>query len=442
MISTTDTIVAIATPRGRGALGMVRLSGGDSIRIVSALTDRTRAFSPRYATLCRVRGIDEVVVTVFRSPASFTGEDVAEITAHGSQVVLDAIVSGAVGHGARLAMPGEFTLRAVLHGRRDLVQAEAVADLIDASTSLQARTAFDQLDGTLTARITGIERVLFDLQARLEASLDFPEEGYRFVEARQVEAELNHALAEVNALLLDGRTGRVVREGATVVLAGRTNAGKSSIFNRLLGRNRAIVAATAGTTRDFVTEQINLDGIAVTLVDTAGMGVAGDVVEAEGMARAVAAHAAADVLLVVVDGSAPVGDDDRALLGDAVGRRHLVVWNKQDLGWSGGMTGGGVAVSALTGLGVDVLRGRLVELLCGGESPRQAPALSNIRHITLLDGVAGLLERAVGASARAAPEEFVLSEISAARGLLEDVTGVRGSEAVLEEIFSKFCVGK
>ena len=442
MISTTDTIVAIATPRGRGALGMVRLSGGDSIRIVSVLTDRTRTFSPRYATLCRVRGIDEVVVTVFRSPASFTGEDVVEITAHGSQVVLDAIVCGAVAHGARLATPGEFTLRAVLHGRRDLVQAEAVADLIDASTRLQARTAFDQLDGTLTARITSIVRVLFHLEARLEASLDFPEESYRFVEAHQVEAELNHALAEVTALLLDGRTGRIVREGATVVLAGRTNAGKSSIFNRLLGRDRAIVAATAGTTRDFVTEQVNLDGIAVTLVDTAGMGVAGDLVEAEGMARAVAAHAAADVLLVVVDGSAPLWDDDRALLSEAVGRRHLVVWNKQDLGSSGGVAGGGVAVSALTGLGLGILRERLVELLCGGERPREAPALSNIRHIRLLERVAGLLERAVGASAMVAPEEFVLTEISAARGLLEEVTGVRGSEAVLEEIFSKFCVGK
>ncbi|MDO8586098.1 MAG: GTPase, partial [Armatimonadota bacterium] len=278
MISTTDTIVAIATPRGRGALGMVRLSGGDSIRIASALTDRPQGFVSRYATLCRVRAIDEVVVTAFRSPASFTGEDIVEITAHGSLVVLDAIVSGAVSLGARLAKPGEFTLRAVLHGRRDLVQAEAVADLIDARTGLQARTAFDQLEGTLTARITGIERGLFDLQARLEASLDFPEEGYRFVDAWQVEAELSQALAAVKALLLDGRTGRIVREGATVVLAGRTNAGKSSIFNRLLGRDRSIVAATAGTTRDFVTEQMDLDGILVTLVDTAGLGVAGDVV--------------------------------------------------------------------------------------------------------------------------------------------------------------------
>ena len=441
----TDTIVAIATPRGRGALGMVRLSGDQSISIATALTDRTRGFEPRYATLCRVRGIDEVVVTVFRSPASFTGEDSVEITAHGSPVVLDAIVSAAVSQGARLARPGEFTLRAVLHGRRDLVQAEAVADLIAAHTDLQARTAFDQLEGTLTARIRDIERGLFELQARLEASLDFPDEGYRFIEASDVEVELSRALGAVKALLLDGRTGRIVREGATVVLAGRTNAGKSSVFNQLVGRDRAIVTATAGTTRDFVTEEVNLSGILVTLVDTAGLGVAGDVIEAEGMARAAAAHVAADVLLIVVDGSAPLGEGDRVLLRETSGRRRLVLWNKQDLGSTvegGPASGGDVAVSALTGLGMDVVRARLVELLCGEESPRDVPALSNIRHIRLLDGVVQHLEGASEAAARTAPEEFVLSELAAARALLEEMTGVRGSEAMLEEIFSKFCVGK
>lgn len=445
MISTTDTIVAVATPRGRGALGLVRLSGGQSVGIATALTGRTRDFKPRYATVCRVRGIDEVIVTVFRSPASFTGEDCVEITAHGSPVVLDAIVSAAVSQGARLARPGEFTLRAVLNGRRDLVRAEAVADLIDAHTDLQARTAFDQLEGTLTARIGEIGRGLFELQARLEASLDFPDEGYRFVEAPEVATELDRACDAVKALLLDGRTGRVVREGATVVLAGRTNAGKSSVFNQLVGRARAIVAKTAGTTRDFVTEEVSLAGIPVTLVDTAGVGVAGDEVEAEGMARAMAAHRAADVLLLVVDGSAPLDEDDRALLGGTSSRRRLVLWNKQDLRSTvegGPISEGDIAVSALTGLGMDVVRARLVELLCGDESPRDVPALSNIRHIRLLEGVAEHLASARVVAAKGAPEEFVLGELTAARALLEEVTGVRGSEALLEEIFSKFCVGK
>lgn len=429
---------------------MVRLSGGEAIGIATVLTGRRRGFKPRYATLCRICGfdavaVDEVVVTVFTSPASFTGEDSVEITAHGSPFILETIVSAAVNRGARLARPGEFTLRAVLNGRRDLVQAEAVADLIDAHTDLQARTAFDQLEGTLTARIRDIERGLFELQARLEASLDFPEEGYRFVEAPDVKAALTRALGSVKALLLDGRTGRMVREGATVVLAGRTNAGKSSVFNQLVGRDRAIVAATAGTTRDFVTEAVNLSGIPVTLVDTAGLGVTGDAVEAEGMARAAAAHVAADVLLIVVDGSTAFGEGDRALLRETSDRRRLVLWNKQDLGSAAGCgpaSQDDVAVSALTGSGMDVVRARLLGLLCGDEAARDVPAVSNIRHIRLLEGVAQSLACAREAAARAEPEEFVLSELAGARALLEEVTGVRGSEAMLEEIFSKFCVGK
>lgn len=426
-------------------MGMVRLSGGESLRIVTALTGRAAGFQPRYATVCRIRGLDEVVVTAFRAPASFTGEDVVEITAHGSPVVLDAIVSSAVRQGARLARPGEFTLRAVLHGRRDLIQAEAVADLIDSSTDLQARTAFDQLEGTLTARIRGVERALFELQARLEASLDFPDEGYRFIEPQEVEARLDEVLASVTELLEQGRSGRVVREGAVVVLAGRTNAGKSSVFNRLVGRDRAIVASTEGTTRDFITEQIDLGGLAVTLVDTAGVGVPGSDVEAEGMHRARAAHAAAEVLLVVVDGSRRQDEAARALIDGTRGRRRLVLWNKCDLDptlEAEAAASGAVAVSALTGWGMEMVRARIVELLCGGERPRHAPALSNLRHIGLLEGARLHLGRAREAVQRHVPEEFVLSELASARGLLEEVTGVRGSEAMLEEIFSKFCVGK
>jgi tRNA modification GTPase len=446
VIFTTDTIIAIATPRGRGALGVVRLSGGESINIAMTLARRTRAFETRRATLCRIHDIDEAVVTVFRAPASFTGQDVVELSAHGSPAVLDAIVDAGLALGARMARPGEFTLRAVLNGRRDLIQAEAVADLIESTTTLQARTAFDQLQGTLTARIREIEVVLFDLQSLLEASLDFPDEGYRFIAEGDVVARLNSGRSMLRALLADARTGRLVREGATVVLAGRANVGKSSLFNRLVGRERAIVSPTAGTTRDFVTESVGIDGLVVTLVDTAGRGFAGDDIEAEGMTRALAAQQAADVVLVVVDGSMALLDEDLALLSETDGSPRLVLWSKSDLADAGGEMGrvdGSVAVSAMTGDGLSEVRARLVGLLCGEERGREAPAVSNIRHIRLLEQSGEHLARAERAILQeSAPEEFVLFELGAAREVLEEVTGARGSEAVLEEVFARFCIGK
>ncbi|HEY0876771.1 MAG TPA: hypothetical protein VGD94_25065, partial [Vicinamibacterales bacterium] len=221
--STEDTIVAIATPAGRGGIGVVRISGPDAAQVAMTLTGHG-AFEPRRATLVRVGGAgadDRAVVTFFQAPASYTGEDVVEISAHGSPVLLNSIVSAAVHAGARLAEPGEFTLRAYLHGRIDLVQAEAVQDLVNAVTPLQARSAFDQLEGTLTGRIGEIDAALFDLSAKLEASLDFPEEGYHFVEADAVASELGAVIASIDALLGEARAGRLVREGAQVVIVGR-----------------------------------------------------------------------------------------------------------------------------------------------------------------------------------------------------------------------------
>src|SRR5262249_40997033 len=231
MFAVDDTIVAIATPIGRGALGVVRLSGSSAAEIVSRVLERRTPLQPRYATLTRVRqqdgsaALDEVIATLFAAPHSYTGEHVVEITAHGNPVVLQTIVKCAIAAGARLARPGEFTLRAFLNGKRDLVQAEAVADLIDAATPLQARLAFDQLEGTLTERIHRIDASLFDLIARLEASLDFPDEGYHFVHASQTASEIANIVGTIDALLADATKGRVIREGATVVIAGRPNTG-------------------------------------------------------------------------------------------------------------------------------------------------------------------------------------------------------------------------
>ena len=262
MFSTDDTIVAIATPPGRGGLGVVRISGPSAASVAAALLQLNIPLQPRHATFARVKA-DQVVATFFPAPHSYTGEDVIEICAHGSPVVLRQILEDSVAGGTRLAEPGEFTLRAFLHGRLDLVQAEDVADLIDALTPLQARAAFDQLEGTLTQRIGEIDSELFDLIARIEASLDFPDEGYHFVAAGEAAAVLRDIESKVGALVCDSRRGRMIREGAQVAIAGKPNVGKSSLFNALLGAGRAIVAPAPGTTRDLVTETADIGGLRV-----------------------------------------------------------------------------------------------------------------------------------------------------------------------------------
>ena len=290
MFTPDDTIVAVATPPGRGGLGVVRLSGPQAATIAGTLLDRSEPLRARHATVARIvdhtaavpTAVDQVVATAFPHPGSYTGDDVVEISAHGSPVLLGRIVALACAAGARLAEPGEFTLRAYLNGRLDLVQAEAVADLIDAVTPLQARIAFDQLEGTITTPIRELDSQLFDLIARLEASLDFPEEGYHFVAAGEVAEAVGAITRQVNALLNGAARGRLIREGCQVVIVGKPNVGKSSLFNQLLGVARAIVTPMAGTTRDLVTDVTDLNGLAVTLVDSAGIRSAGDAVEVEG----------------------------------------------------------------------------------------------------------------------------------------------------------------
>ena len=450
MFSSSDTIVAIATPPGRGGIGVVRVSGPSTREVATVLADRTAPLEPRRATLTRVRAaggpVDRAVLTLFPAPHSYTGEDVLEISAHGSPVLLRAIVEAAMKAGARLAEPGEFTFRAYLHGRIDLVQAEAVQDLVEAVTPLQARAAFDQLEGTLTGRIREIDATLFELSARLEASLDFPDEGYHFVEPGSASAEILAVVRELDALLADAGRGRLVRQGAQVAILGRPNSGKSSLFNRLAGSGRAIVTDVPGTTRDLVTDVVDIQGVAITLVDTAGLhATPADVVEREGIARAQAAQRVADLVIVVLDCSRPLQPDDRHLLEGTQALARVIVGNKSDLlhAWPREQAGADLLmVSAKTGEGMDELRGAIVAALSGREPLRDTPAITNARHADLLTRAADALRRAAHAASARTPEEFVAADVAEARAWLEQVTGRRTPDDVLEAIFSKFCIGK
>jgi tRNA modification GTPase len=446
VFDTGDTIVAIATPAGRGGIGIVRVSGPHAQRIASALTTREH-FEPRHATLVRIgarEASDQAIITSYPAPASYTGEDVIEISAHGSPVLLHAIVRAAIDAGARLAEPGEFTLRAYLHGRMDLVQAEAVQDLVAAVTPLQARTAFDQLEGTLTERIKSIDAALFDLSARLEASLDFAGEGYHFVEPGLVASEIGEIVASVETLLGDARAGRMVREGAQVVIVGRPNAGKSTLFNALAGSGRAIVTEIPGTTRDLLTEVVDIAGIAVTLVDTAGIRTSpADVVETEGIARARAAVERADLAVLVLDRSRPLTPDDNELIQTVHRGAHVVVASKADLtaAWNES-TVNAVLVAATAGEGLQRLRESIAAHLGVTELHRDTPAITNIRHVDLLERARVALGRAQAAAAAGTPEEFVAADLSEARMMLEEITGHRTADDTLHAIFDRFCIGK
>jgi tRNA modification GTPase len=455
VFSTDDTIAAIATSLGRGGIGVVRLSGASALRIAGLLLDADEPLQPRRATVARAQpAIDQVVATCFPGPHSYTGEDVVEISAHGSPVVLREILGAAIRAGARMAGPGEFTLRAFLNGRMDLVQAEAVADLVDASTPLQARVAFDQLEGTLTGRIAELSNALFDVIARLEASLDFPEEVEHFVAPGGLAESLLALDAGLASLLADARRGRLIREGAVVAIVGAPNVGKSSVFNFLAGAARAIVDPAPGTTRDLVSERVDLEGFRVDLIDTAGIRDGADAVEAEGVARARRAAETAALAVLVLDRSRPLGPEDRALLGALDPARRIVAVNKIDLlaAWDGGSArlaeGEPVLVSMKTGAGAGALRSGIVRALEGAEGggpAREHAAVTNIRHVELLRRAHAALARAregVAGPGPAASDELVLVDLQEARSALEEITGTRTTEDLLEHIFSRFCVGK
>jgi tRNA modification GTPase len=467
LFSTTDTIVAIATPPGRGGIGVIRVSGPAAHDIACLLVGHQRRFEPRHATLTLIRdsdaaagappkgggrsrgAIDQAVVTYFPAPASYTGEDVVEFSTHGSPVVLQHVVRAAMRAGARLAEPGEFTLRAFLHGRIDLPQAEAVADLIDAVTPLQARAAFDQIQGTLTDAIGEIDAALFDLAARLEASVDFPDEGYHFVDPAAIRTALDSLIARTSALLARGSRGRVVREGHLVAIVGKANVGKSSLFNALVGAPRAIVNEVPGTTRDLVSETIDFDGLRLTLVDTAGVRQTVDLVEAEGVSRSLGVARVADVMIEVVDGTSDTGpgpsSDGTREISQRADSEHVIVSNKSDKpGFHA--RAGTLPISAATGAGIQQLRERIADCLGWARGYRgERPEITNVRHLDLLERALEAMKSArlsVSDGGAALSEEFVLADLQVARNALEEISGKRATDELLAHIFERFCVGK
>lgn len=449
----STTLAAVATAPGRGGIGCVRISGPDAYAIAHGLFQKLREFSfpgdgrPHFCTFLDEDGreLDHGYVVVFAPERAYTGEPTVELWPHGSPPVLDALTRAAFARGAKPSGPGEFTYRALRRGRLDLARAEAVRDLIAARTVYQARVAFTQVEGALARRLGPLREALIDLVARGEAAIEFADEAETHLAAGGLAGGLEAALASAQALLLDAKRGRIVREGARVALSGVTSVGKSSVFNRLLGRDRAIVSPVPGTTRDTLEETVELGGIPVALIDTAGVRPAGDEVEAEGVRRARAAAGEADLVILVLDASRNLRDEERAVLAERFsggGTETIVVANKIDLAPSGGagvLWPKAIPISALTGEGLDALREAIRNALCG-TGPREDPVLTNVRHAAALEETVSALDRA--RQALPLGEEVVLEDLRAALASLGGITGEVANEDLYDRIFSTFCIGK
>ncbi|MGA3033526.1 MAG: tRNA uridine-5-carboxymethylaminomethyl(34) synthesis GTPase MnmE [Terracidiphilus sp.] len=463
----TDTIAAISTPPGRGGIGIVRLSGPLAAAIAAQLVSPRQPLEHARARLADVLDgsiraeepetprthagrIDEALVTFFGAPNSYTAEDMVEIAAHGSPVVLEFLLRRGLELGARLAEPGEFTERAFLAGRIDLTQAEAVRDLIEAQTLTQARQAASQMGGALSGRVAPVKQSLLELIALLEAGIDFAEDDVEVAQQAAIAARIDELKPPLVALEASFSRGRLVHDGLSLALVGRPNVGKSSLFNRLVERDRAIVTAAPGTTRDTITERISLGGIPLELVDTAGLreGSRESLEEAEqmGMRRSREALADADLVLVVLDATQPLSDEERNLLAAVDGRPALAVLNKCDLVKTPPKdeTAAGIptlATSALTGEGIAALRERILSLATGGAAAEPG-LLTNLRQHQAITAALDALADAAKANAGGIPHEMILLDLYRALWALDSVTGQTTPDDVLNLIFSRFCIGK
>jgi tRNA modification GTPase len=450
-----STIVALSTPPGRSAIAVLRLSGPDAVQITRDLTRESIALQPRHATLATVYNsesgetIDRVLVTCMLAPNSFTGEDVIEISCHGSPVIVRQIVDEVLVKGARLANPGEFSLRAVANRKLDLSQAEAIRDLINAHTDAAAQQAIRQLNGELSNRLEPIKSELIRLIVRLESALEFVEDDLPAWQREDVSEKLQSVSNEIRKLVDSYAAGHWLRDGVTVTIAGRPNVGKSSLFNSLLKHDRAIVTALPGTTRDTLSEKINILGVPVSLTDTAGVRRTPDTIESIGIDRAHQAIADADLVLLVFDGTEELTEDDLDLFSQARDSSYLLVINKSDLvefrssrvqDRLGPVEP--IVVSAFSGAGLDQLCRSIMDRVGVNGNGSDSLLITDARHHDLLSKSLEEIEQARELTQGSVSEEMVLVPLHNALTLLGAITGETTSEDILTQIFVTFCIGK
>ena len=448
-----DTIVAVATPPGRSAIGVIRLSGPQSLGILRVLTrDQSFTPEPNRIVLKAIVGesgqpLDSALVSFFRGPHSFTGEDMVEISCHGSPVILRQVLDLIQQQDARLADPGEFTLRACKNGKMNLTQAEAIRDLINAQTDAAAVQAARQLRGELSLALQPARESLVHIIVKLESALEFVEDDLPAVQVTKIAVQLREVLRTIQQLAATYSSGHLLREGLKVAIVGRPNVGKSSVFNRLVRLDRAIVTDIAGTTRDSITESISLRGIPISLTDTAGIRKASDRIEEIGVERSHRAMADADLLVVVIDGSTGLLAEDQDVLSQAKNAKHLIAVNKCDLPQSSlenQLAGPSpvVHVSALTSEGLDNLTTAILAPFGTVDSERVGLLVTDSRHYDLLRRTESSLEESLMALRDGASEELVLVGLHNALRFLGEITGETTTEDILAEIFSTFCIGK
>jgi len=461
MSLSADSIVALSTPPGRGGIGVIRASGPDALAVLRRMTgDASKsAPTPNYLTLRPIIDprtgdtLDQALVCFFQAPHSFTGEDVVEFHCHGSPVLLRRILDTILQLDVRLASPGEFSLRAVMNGRMQLTQAEAIRDLIDAQTDVAAQQATRQLGGEISHRLQPAKDQLLRIIVRLESSLEFVEDDLPQLEQDEILSELSRLRSDLRSLADTFVRGRLLHEGLKVALVGRPNAGKSSLFNSLLGHERAIVTEVPGTTRDTISEPVGWDGIPITLIDTAGMRATTDQVELLGVERTRRVAADADLIVIVVDGSQPLTAEDQLVLDDASGKRHVVAVNKSDLpnfssqrvgekirDVSGQATA--VAVSALSQDGIAQLRAAMLKPFVNGNGAAEGLMITNARHHDLLMRTIDAVASSEALIRERASEEIILVGLHQALKFLGEITGETTTEEILGQIFSTFCIGK
>ena len=453
-MSNTDIIAAIATPPGRGGIGVVRISGQNLQPLAQALL----GYIPkqRYASLSKFHDenglvIDQGIALYFPAPHSYTGEDVLELQGHGGQAIMNLLLSRCLAAGARLAQPGEFTLRAFLNNKLDLAQAESVADIIDASTNEAARCAMRSLQGEFSATILSLVLAVTDLRILVEATLDFPEEETEFSQHTDAHSKLHSIRIHLEHVLASARQGSLLREGMCVVLVGQPNVGKSSLMNRLAGEEAAIVTEIPGTTRDAIRQTINLEGVPLHLIDTAGLRETDDAVEKIGIARTRSAIEKADLALLLIDSCLGVKSEDWTILNSFPTRLPVIqVFNKIDMLNEAPrikMSEEGrpeIYLSAKTGAGIDLLQQKLQEII-GWRPPQSAGEgmfMARHRHLQALAEAKGCLEKAVEVTRGSNQLELLAEELRLAQLSLSSITGEFSADALLGEIFSRFCIGK